>query len=98
MAINEGKLNAPLGQDGHGTGRGLVGASVILGDQLGLYKALAAGDALTSTQLAERTGTAERYVREWLAAQAASGYIDYDATAGTFQPVAGTGDGLRPGR
>ena len=58
---------------------------MILGDQLGLYRELAAGGALTSAQLAERTGTAERYVREWLAAQAASGYIEYDASAKTFE-------------
>ncbi|MEE8170482.1 MAG: class I SAM-dependent methyltransferase [Phycisphaerae bacterium] len=52
---------------------------VLLGDRLGLYKALAAGGPATSHELAERTGTTERYVREWLAAQAASGYVAYDA-------------------
>ena len=77
-------LNELLGKMVTELGAAYVGASVILGDQLGLYKELAAGGALTPAQLAERTGTAERYVREWLAAQAASGYIDYDATAGTF--------------
>jgi len=85
MAINEGKLNELLGKVVTELGAAFVGAGVILGDQLGLYKELAAGGALTPTQLAERTGTAERYVREWLAGQAASGYIDYDATARTFQ-------------
>lgn len=84
MAINDDKLTALLGTMVTELGAALVGASVILGDQLGLYKELAAGGALTSAQLAERTGTAERYVREWLAAQAASGYIDYDAAAKTF--------------
>ena len=85
MAINESKLNELLGKMVTELGAAYVGASVILGDQLGLYKELAAGGALTSAQLAERTGTAERYVREWLAAQAASGYIDYDTTTRTFQ-------------
>src|SRR5918997_869006 len=85
MAINESKLNELLGKMVTELGAAYVGASVILGDQLGLYKELAAGGALTPAQLAERTGTAERYVREWLAAQAASGYIEYDATAKTFQ-------------
>jgi len=85
MAIDEGKLNELLGKMVTELGAALVGASVILGDQLGLYKELAAGGALNPSQLAERTGTAERYVREWLAGQAASGYIDYDATAKTFQ-------------
>lgn len=52
---------------------------VVLGDRLGLYKALAANDGLTSAELADATGTHERYVREWLAAQAAAGYIAYDS-------------------
>lgn len=56
---------------------------VLIGDRLGLYKALAAGP-LASTDLAERTGTAERYVREWLSAQAAIGYVTYDAETGRF--------------
>jgi SAM-dependent methyltransferase len=51
---------------------------VLLGDQLGLYRAMADGVPVTSGQLAERTSTNERYVREWLAAQAASGYVAYD--------------------
>lgn len=84
MAINEAKLNELLGKMVTELGAAYVGASVILGDQLGLYRELAAGGALTPAQLAERTGTAERYVREWLAGQAASGYIDYDPTARTF--------------
>jgi SAM-dependent methyltransferase len=56
-------------------------ALVVVGDRLGLYRALAEAEALTSTELAERTGTAERYVREWLNAQAASGYVEYDAAS-----------------
>jgi len=84
MAINEAVLNALLGKMVTEVGAAVVGASVILGDQLGLYKALAAHGPSTSTQLAERTGTAERYVREWLSNQAASGYIEYAADTNTF--------------
>ncbi|NMH96284.1 methyltransferase domain-containing protein [Pseudonocardia acidicola] len=51
---------------------------VVLGDQLGLYRAMADGEPVTAAELADRTGTAERYVREWLAAQAAGGYVAYD--------------------
>jgi SAM-dependent methyltransferase len=56
----------------------LGGAMVLIGDKLGLYRALAGAGALTPTELAERTGTAERYVREWLSAQAATGYVTYE--------------------
>ena len=84
MAIDEGKLHELLGKMVTELGAAFAGANVILGDQLGLYRELAAGDGRTSAQLAERTGTTERYVREWLAGQAASGYIDYDATTRTF--------------
>lgn len=59
-------------------------ALVIVGDRLGLYKALSEGGPATSEQLAERTGTDERNVREWLAAQAASGYVNYDAESRSF--------------
>lgn len=53
-------------------------ALILVGDELGLYSALAE-ERLTSAELAERTGTTERYVREWLANQAAGGYVDYDS-------------------
>ncbi len=55
-----------------------------LGDRLGLWSALAAHPSSTSEQLAARTGLAERYVREWLAAQAAAGYVSYEPPTGTF--------------
>jgi len=51
---------------------------VVIGDQLGLYRAMAGAGSLTPAALATRTGTAERYVREWLSAQAARGYVSYD--------------------
>jgi 2-polyprenyl-3-methyl-5-hydroxy-6-metoxy-1,4-benzoquinol methylase len=61
-----------------------TGALVLLGDRLGLYKAMQDGKPVTAAQLAQRTGTHERYVREWLAAQAAAGYVDYDAGTDRF--------------
>jgi SAM-dependent methyltransferase len=57
---------------------------VLLGDRLGLYKAMAGAGELTSADLAARTGLDERYVREWLNANAASGYVAYNASAGTY--------------
>jgi hypothetical protein len=58
-----------------------TGALVVLGDRLGLFKAMQAGDKVTAAELAVRTSTHERYVREWLAAQAAAGYVEYDPGA-----------------
>jgi SAM-dependent methyltransferase len=58
-------------------------ALILIGDKLGLFRALA-GARLTSAELAGKTGTNERYVREWLASQAASGFVIYDAAAGRF--------------
>src|SRR5262245_31946544 len=57
---------------------------VLIGDKLGLYRAMAGAGPLTPADLAERTGARERYVREWLAAQAAGGYVTYDAATGRF--------------
>jgi SAM-dependent methyltransferase len=82
MAINEEKLNQLLGKFVIDFGATFHAGLVCIGERLGLYKAMAeAGKPLTSTELAERTETAERYVREWLRAQAAGGYIEYDANS-----------------
>jgi 2-polyprenyl-3-methyl-5-hydroxy-6-metoxy-1,4-benzoquinol methylase len=59
-------------------------ALVVMGDKLGLYRALAGAGPLTPTELAARTGTAERYVREWLNAQAAGGYVEYDPDSSRY--------------
>lgn len=59
-------------------------ALVVMGDRLGLYRELAGAGPLTSSELASRTGTAERYVREWLNAQAAGGYVEYDPDSGRY--------------
>jgi 2-polyprenyl-3-methyl-5-hydroxy-6-metoxy-1,4-benzoquinol methylase len=65
-------------------GATLNAALVVIGDKLGLYRALAGTGGLLSTELAERTGTAERYVREWLNTQAAGGYVEYDPESGRY--------------
>jgi SAM-dependent methyltransferase len=65
-------------------GATLTGALVVIGDRLGLYRALAEHGAMTSEALAAATGTHERYVREWLANQAASGYLSYDPATKAF--------------
>src|SRR3990167_6812790 len=83
--INEDKMNALLGRIVVDFGAVSMAPLVLIGDQLGLYRALAEGGALTSAQLAERTETHERYVREWLNAQAASGYVEYLADSGHYR-------------
>jgi 2-polyprenyl-3-methyl-5-hydroxy-6-metoxy-1,4-benzoquinol methylase len=65
-------------------GATLNSALVVIGDKLGLYRALGQNGGLSPAELAERTGTAERYVREWLNAQAAGGYVAYDADTGRY--------------
>ena len=78
QTIDEAKLNQFLGQ----VVGDLAGYSGIVmayfGDRLGLYRALAEGGPATSDELADRTGTHERYIREWLVSQAAGGYVEYD--------------------
>jgi 2-polyprenyl-3-methyl-5-hydroxy-6-metoxy-1,4-benzoquinol methylase len=84
MAIDGNKLNELLGKMLGDVGAAMGAALVLLGDKFGLYKALAAAGPLTSAELASRTGTVERYVREWAAAQAAAGYINYDPASARF--------------
>jgi SAM-dependent methyltransferase len=60
-------------------------ALVVMGDKLGLYRALSDSEGLTPGELAQRAGTAERYTREWLNAQAAGGYVDYDPDSGRYR-------------
>ncbi|HSW27237.1 MAG TPA: class I SAM-dependent methyltransferase, partial [Burkholderiaceae bacterium] len=79
------KLNAFLGRMVGDLGAIASGALVLLGDRLGLFRAMRSGEPMTPDTLAQRTGTHERYVREWLSAQAAAGYVDYDDAAGTFR-------------
>jgi SAM-dependent methyltransferase len=83
-AIDETKLQAFMGQFVQDLGAALSVATVRIGDKLGLYKAMADGSPVTPAVLAERTGTDERYVREWLSSQAASGYVTYDPASEQF--------------
>lgn len=84
--INEEKLNAFLGKVVADFGAALSSALAYTGQKLGLYKALAdAAAPLTPAELAERTATSERYVREWLINQAAGGYVEYDPESGRYR-------------
>src|SRR5690606_19675984 len=74
----EAQLMEFVGKAVTDVGAVLNGSMVVLGDRLGLYRAMAGSDALTAADLAGRTGTHERYVREWLSAQAAAGYVTYE--------------------
>ena len=83
MAIDEAKLNAFMGSFVNDLGAVMHAATVVVGDQLGLYKKLAEKPAKVE-DLARRTETDPRYLREWLSTQAASGYVQYDPASETF--------------
>ena len=83
MAIDEAKLNAFMGRFVGDLGAVMHAATIVVGDQLGLYKRLADGPADVET-LARQTETDPRYLREWLSAQAASGYVEYDPASQRF--------------
>ena len=83
--VDEQALNELMGRALVDFGGTWHAGLAVIGDRLGLYKALADAESpLTSAELAERTGTFERYVREWLASQAAGGYVTYDPTTKRF--------------
>jgi 2-polyprenyl-3-methyl-5-hydroxy-6-metoxy-1,4-benzoquinol methylase len=84
MPVDDKKLKAFIARAVNDIGAGMSAALVVMGDKLGLYKAMAGAGPLTPGELAGRTGTFERYVREWLGNQAASGYVEYDPAAGTY--------------
>ncbi|GAA4340111.1 class I SAM-dependent methyltransferase [Variovorax defluvii] len=84
MQINESRLNALLERMVGEFGALASAPLVLLGDRLGLYKAMAGAGALTVDQFSERTGLRLRYAQEWLNAQAASGFVDYDPGAQTY--------------
>jgi 2-polyprenyl-3-methyl-5-hydroxy-6-metoxy-1,4-benzoquinol methylase len=81
MAIEQAKLEQFMGKVVGDVGAAMSGVLVVIGERLGLFRALAASGASTSEELAKRTECAERYVREWLNAMAASGYVTYDAAS-----------------
>jgi 2-polyprenyl-3-methyl-5-hydroxy-6-metoxy-1,4-benzoquinol methylase len=78
MTVNETKLNDFLGKAVCDLGASMSAALMLIGDRLGLYKELAKSP-LTSLELAQKTDTNERYVREWLGNQGAGGYVQFDA-------------------
>jgi 2-polyprenyl-3-methyl-5-hydroxy-6-metoxy-1,4-benzoquinol methylase len=82
--INEAKLHEFVMKGVSEMGAALNAALIVVGDKLGLYKAMAGAGPLTSAELAAKTGTAERYVREWLAAQAAGGFVTYDPATSKY--------------
>jgi SAM-dependent methyltransferase len=83
QAVNEQRLNAFLGRAVGDLGASISAVLMLIGDELGLYRALADGP-LTPAELAARTATHERYVREWLGNQAAGGYVEFDAGTGRY--------------
>ncbi len=84
VALNEDKLMQFVFRAVDEVGATLNAALVVMGDKLGLYQALAGAGGLTPVELARRTGVSERYVREWLNAQAAGGYVEYDPADGSY--------------
>src|SRR6266852_9562667 len=84
QSINEDKMNAFLGKVVGDFGASLSSALVYIGQKLGLYKAMSDAGPVTPAELAQRTNTNERYVREWLINQAAGGYAEYDPESGRY--------------
>jgi SAM-dependent methyltransferase len=82
--IDQAKLDEFMGRVVGELGAAVSSALVALGDRLGLYRAMAGGNPVSAEELAERTGTDARYVREWLSNQAAGGFVSYDPETGDF--------------
>lgn len=85
MNINEEKLHALLGKFVGDLGATMAAGTVVIGEKLGLYKAMGnPNEPVTAQELARRTDTKERYIREWLNTQAAGGYVEYDADSDSY--------------
>ncbi len=82
--IDEAKLEAFMGQAVTDMGAIISAPLMVIGEKLGLYKAMAGAGPLSSQDVAERSGAAERYVREWLGNQAAGGYVTYDSESDRY--------------
>src|ERR1700726_3099551 len=82
--INEAKLHEFMMKAVGEMGAAMNAALILVGDKLGLYKGMAGAGPMTPAELAAKTGTHEKYVREWLAAQAAGGFDSYDAVIGRY--------------
>jgi SAM-dependent methyltransferase len=83
--VNRVAAAAMARQVGIDFGASLTVALAYVGDRLGIFKLMAAGESLTSPQIAERTGLNERYIREWASTMAAAGYIEYDSAGAAFR-------------
>jgi SAM-dependent methyltransferase len=86
MQLDPAKLEAFMGKMVGDMGAAISAPLIVVGDKLGLYKALAASGPLDPAGLAQKTGTTERYIREWLNAQAAAGYVQHDAGKYSMTP------------
>jgi SAM-dependent methyltransferase len=84
MKIDETKLNKIIQKVIEDIGATFHAPLVLIGEKLGLFKAMAGAGLLTAQELAQRTGTAERYVGEWLPAMAAGGYVEYDPESSRY--------------
>jgi SAM-dependent methyltransferase len=82
--LNETKLHEFVMKSVGEMGAAMNAALIVIGDKLGLYKAMAGAGPMTSGEVAAKTQTSERYVREWLSAQAAGGLVTYDAATGRY--------------
>ena len=85
MKVDERKLNAFVEKAITDLAAGYGGVMTVLGHKLGLYKAMAHAGPLDSSEVAKRSGCAERYVREWLNSQAAGGYVVYHPASATYE-------------
>ena len=84
QTLDQSRIEAFAGQIATEIGAALNAALVTVGDQLGLYRAMADAQSVTAGELAARTNTHERYVREWLNAQAAGGFVTYDGDEDSY--------------
>src|SRR6202042_1318198 len=82
--VHQDALQALLGRAVADMGAALQAPLILIGDKLGLYRAMGDGEPVTPTELAQRTGTTERYIREWLNANAAGKLVQYDAKEGKY--------------
>jgi len=82
--IDEDKLGAFMGQAVVDMGTSMAAPLLVIGEKLGLFKAMQSAGPLTSAEVAERAGVSERYTREWLRGQAAGGYLAYDGASDRY--------------
>src|SRR5689334_6307951 len=84
-AFDPAKLDAFMGKAVLDMGAAMHAALVVIGDKVGLYRAMAGAGPMTSAELAAKTNASERYVREWLNANAASGFVTYNPTTKEYE-------------